>query len=126
MVFLGGNGQAIGSGTGFGNVYTLSFNSLSDDDYGTIVPYYVTYFFVNHGQEIALQLGAHRKMVSYFTAFIAGVGFVTIIGLTDGLGNAWPLTAKRQLAIAPKFDLEWPGGNITAQRTAFQLIWSQS
>lgn len=124
LVLFGGNGMALGSGVGFGNIYTLTNNLTRDDDYGTVVPYYVTYFFVNHGQEAALQLGAHRKMVSYMTAFAYGVGYVTISALIDGLGNAWPLSAKRQLAVAPKFDLEWPGGCATGQRIAFQFIWS--
>ena len=81
-VFFGGNGFTPGVSKGFGNVYTLTgLLCLVDDDYGTVFPYYTTYFFVNHDAELGLKLGAHRKMVTYYTMFISGGGFITVTPL---------------------------------------------
>lgn len=123
-VFFGGNGQTPGAAAGFGNVYTLDRTKLSDDDYGQINGYWTTYFFVNHEAEMALQLGAHRKMLSYLTAFISGVGDVTITPLINNLANPWPLTCVRALTLSPNFDLEWAGGSATGQRIAFKIASS--
>ncbi|MGH9343305.1 MAG: hypothetical protein ACRD19_06035 [Terriglobia bacterium] len=120
-VFFAGNGQTPGVAAGHGNVYTLSAAKLTDDDYGQIGSYWTTYFFVNHEQEMMLQLGAHRKMLAYLMAFVSGVGTVTITPLCDTLGNPWPLTVTRPLAANPTFDMEWAGGSATAQRMAFQI-----
>lgn len=120
-VFFAGNGQAPGAAAGFGNVYTLNAALEADDDYGAIASYYTTYFFVNHEQEQALQLGSHRKTLCYLTAFISGSGDVTITPLINSLTNPWPLTAARTLAASPTADLEWTGGSATGQRMAFKI-----
>lgn len=120
-VFFAGNGETPSAAGGHGNVYTLDAAKLTDDDYGQIDPYYVPYFFVNHEQEMALGLGAHRKMLAYLMAFISGVGTVTITPLCDTLSNAWPLVCSRTLNANPTFDMEWAGGSATAQRMAFKI-----
>jgi hypothetical protein len=120
-VLFCGNGQAPGAANGFGNVYTLDDTKLTDDDYGQIFPYYTTYFFVNHEAEMALQLGAHRKMLAYLTAQVSGVGTVTITPLINTLTNPWRFSCNRTLALDPKFDLEWTGASATGQRMAFKV-----
>ena len=119
-VFFSGTGNA-GGVLGNGNVYTLDATKLTDDDYGQISPYYVTYFFVNHDQEMALQLGGHRKMLAYLAAYVSGFGVVTITPLVNNLQNPWPLTCVRSLVASPNFDLEWAGGSATGQRIAFRV-----
>jgi hypothetical protein len=57
MVFGAGSGDAPGDAAGFGNVYYLDADKLTDDDYGAMSPYYVTYAFVNHEQEQQLGTG---------------------------------------------------------------------
>jgi len=117
-VFLGGS---------FQNVYTLNPAKFTDDDYGLIAPYYTTYFFVNAIQESGLRnekgepLGAYRKILAYLTAFVAGVGNVTITAFPDSLTNPWPLTCTRTLAANPTYDLEWAGGNVIGQRIAIRV-----
>ena len=121
ICFLAGNGQPPGASAGYGNVYALSSAKLTDDDYGLIQPYYTTFFFVSHEAEQALQLGAHRKMLSYFMAQLQGVGQIVITALCNNLSNPWPLVCLRTLTPLPNFDVEWAGGNVQAQRIAFKL-----
>jgi hypothetical protein len=123
-VFFGGNGQQAQLAAGFANVYTLSAIKYTDDDYGQIYPYYTTYFFVTHDLEEALQLGSGQKMLQYFTAFVAGLGTLTITPLINALTNAWALTGTRTLSAAPVNDLEWAGGCATGYRIAFKLASS--
>jgi hypothetical protein len=116
VVFFGGNGQAYGAAAGFGNIYTLNPAKLTDDDYGLIIPYYVTAALPSIDQEQALQLDSARKQVAYLSAMVAGTGNITVSLLCDNLQNPWALTGVRTLALNPKFDLEWSGGSCVAQR----------
>ena len=120
-VFFAGNGQEPGVAASYGNVYTLNPAKLTDDDYGQIYPYYVTFFMPGHDEEQAFQLGGGRKLLAYLQAFISGVGTLTIIPLCDALTNPWSLTGTRALTANPKFDLEWPGGEAQAQRIALKF-----
>ena len=122
VVLFAGNGTAPSTLPSFGNVYTLSAAKLTDDDYGQIRPYYVTYFFPTHDQETAFKLGGGRKLLQYLTAFIAGTGTLTLTFLCDTLANAWPLTVTRALSTAPRFDLECGGGSAQAQRIAVKFV----
>jgi hypothetical protein len=113
MTFGGGNGQTPGAAAGFGNLYYLDPAKLTDDDYGQIFPYYVTYGFVNHEQEQALGIGSHRKLVKKVCAFATGTGYLYFTPLVDSLQNALPWSSSRQLTAntnpgnALGQDLEW-------------------
>lgn len=120
-VFFGGVGQRIGSFTGHGNSYILTPGKYTDDDYGRINSYYVTYFFVNHDAEMALGLSAGMKMVAYVSALITGVGNLLITPLVNSLNNPWPLVCERTLLPDSFFDLEWAGGSVSGQRIAFKI-----
>lgn len=123
-VFFSGNGLAIGSEPGSGQVYTLDPAKLTDDDYGQIYPSYVTYMFIGHDAEVALQLDGGRKLLAYMAIFASGFGQLTITPLCDALSNPWPLTGIRPLSSAPTHDMEWGGGNAQAQRMALQFASS--
>jgi hypothetical protein len=120
VYFAGGNGAAIGTGAGFGNIYWLNDAKYTDDDYGAIDSYYVTYFFVTHDQEQQLQLGSHRKLYSYLALYLSGVGQITITPYRNALWNPAPLLPARTMSWTPELDEEW-GMNVTAQRCAFKL-----
>jgi hypothetical protein len=115
-VFFGGSGLAPGSGVAYSNAYSLDETVLTDNDYGLIVPIYITYAFVGYEQETALQLGAHRKQLAYVSAQVSGVGNITVTVLCNTFSNPWHLNCVRLLALDPKFDLEWGGGSAVAQR----------
>lgn len=144
MLFGSGNGA--NSGTAFGNLYFLNFFKYTDDDYGVINSYYTTYFHWNHEMEQNTpQLGLHRKLYTYLSAFITGVGNIQITPLIDSLTNAWaptstvwdplnrvwavgtipnPLTPY-QLSTDLQHDLEWPL-NVIGDRVAFKIAVSPS
>ena len=131
VVLLGGNGKYPGSAAGYGNVYTLSSSKLTDDDYRAISPSYTTYFFVSREQESQLSyvdakgqrmpLGGGRKMLSYVTAYIAGVGNIVLTYLCNSLTNPWALTTSRSLSTSPTIDLECGGGSAQSNRIAIQF-----
>jgi len=126
--FFAGNGVTPGASTAnaFGNLYVLNPAYLTDDDYGLISPYYTTYFFVSREQEQGLQLGSHRKVVTYLQAFVAGIGNLTISAYPDALSNQWPLQCVRAAIQNPTHDLEWGGGNAQGGRIAFKFTSSPS
>lgn len=115
-VFLGGRP--------YGNAYMLNAAKFVDDDFGVIAWSYTTASFLAHDAEIALQVGSHRKSIQYITAFVSGVGTITITILCDSLTNPWPLTCVRTLSQNPTFDLEYAGGSASAQRFFFQFSGS--
>lgn len=122
LVLCDGNGVTPNGGIpGFGNVYTLDAAKLTDDNFGLISSYYVTFFFPGQEAEQALQLGSARKIAAYLTAFVSGVGQVKITPYPDTLTNPWALTVTRTLAPAPTFDLECAAGNAQGQRIAFKF-----
>jgi hypothetical protein len=115
-----------GGGAGYGNIYSLDPTYLTDDDYGQMFPYYFVYFFIDHDQEQMLQLGSARKLYKHVSAFITGVGLVTITPYVNSLLNPLPSLSLRQLSsdinigTAQPSDLEWVTG-IRGQRVAFQI-----
>ena len=123
-VLFSGNGAAPGTAASYGNVYTLNPAKATDDDYGQMFPYYVTYFAPSHDLEQAMQLGGGRKLLVYVQAFVSGVGVITITPLCDALTNAWTVSGTRTLNPAPIVDLEWAGGNAQAQRIALKFASS--
>jgi hypothetical protein len=119
--FFGGNAQPLGAADGPANVFTLDPAKYIDDYYGAINSRYVTYFFPSRDQEQAMELGSGRKLVSFFTAFAAGVGNLTILPICDAMTNPWSLSGVRALQSQPHHDLEWGGGNALGHRIAFAL-----
>ncbi len=106
---------------GFGNIYILCPNKLTDDDFGQIYSYYVTYFFPSHQLEAVLGLGSQRKMLEYFQYLASGVGQLRTSFLCNALDNVWPLDCVRDLSLDPQFDIEHPGSSATGQRIAFKF-----
>ena len=103
-----------------GNVYYLDPAKYTDDDYGQISSYYTTYFFINHDAEMQLGVGSHRKLYTYLTAFVSGVGQLTVTPYGASLANGWPTSPPITLSQNPTHDLEWPI-NVTAERCAFKF-----
>jgi hypothetical protein len=107
--------QPVFLGAGFANCYTLNPALLTDDDYGQIAPYYMTYGFVNHDQEQAFQLGSGLKVNQWNQAFCSGVGTLAFTPYLDSpsnpmlMYNGQPWTISRGLTSAPKFDIPLPG-----------------
>lgn len=119
-VFFGGNGTAPGAG-GFGNVYTLNSQLLTDDDYGLIEPYYVTYGFPDRDAEQQMQLGGGLKMLTYLQSFFFGVGTMDWSILYNSLANIWRLKGSYPMSTSPLRNAEWAGGQCTAQRFFFKF-----
>ena len=125
-----GNNQQVffasGNGAVSGNLYSLNPANLSDDDFGQIFPYYTTYFFTDHDQEQALQLGADSKLVKQVHSFVTGVGQVIITPIVNSLYNFLPSLSPRILVSdtdASNFladDLEWTT-QIRGDRIAFRI-----
>lgn len=126
-IFLGGGaGVNPGTNTGFGNLYSLDPTKFTDDDYGAMQPYYVTYFLVDNDAELAFQLGSGRHSYQRISAFIAGIGMVSFIPLVNSMNNPMPesspriLSADTNIANALPNELEWTT-SITGQRVAFRI-----
>lgn len=121
-VFFGGNGQSYGAAQGYGNVYTLNASLQVDDDYGQFTPYYTTCFLPDALDEQNPMLGSHRKMLCYLQAFIAWTGQLAIAPLLGSLSNRSNVACLRTASNpTPTYDVEWPGGSVSAQRMAFQI-----
>ena len=128
--FFAGNGSAPNTlAGGFANAYALDPSYYTDDDYGLVAPYYVTYGFPDRDAEQQLQLGGGLKMLTYQQAFFFGVGnmgwsvYCNTLGpafIQNGLGsvqvNPWPLTGTYPMQLSPPRNAEWPGGQAVGQR----------
>lgn len=119
-VFFGGKQ----GGVAFGNAYTLNAAQFTDDDYGGMLPYYVTYAFPDRDQEQQLQLGGGMKMVAYTSTLVSGTGIMTILVVPETLAGTWPLSGTYQMQSVPKFDTEWAGGMCQAQRMFFKFLFA--
>jgi hypothetical protein len=114
-----GDGLIPGVG-GFGNCYWFNPDKYTDDDYGQIVPYYDTYFFINHEAETALQVGVHRKLYNRYAIFISGIGLLTITPYGNSLTNPLPQPPQQLLSTNPTYDMG-DGLNVIAERAAFRI-----
>lgn len=110
-----GNALAPGVGAGFGNVYFLDPTRLTDDDYGRMFPYYISYGFVSHDQEQQFQVGSHRKLYTMISFFATGVGTMQITPYADVLANAYPAGPTITLSTTQTFDWMY-GLNVDASR----------
>lgn len=115
-----GNGVTPGQQPSFGNAYFFDPARLVDDDYGQMVPYWTSYFFVNHDQEQQLQLGGYRKLFTYMALEISGVGQVVVTPLANALANPRQAALPRTLSLTPIDDVEIPL-NVPARRCAFKI-----
>ena len=123
--FVVGSGHGNGTLGPFGNVYTFDLSKLTDDDYGGMLPSYMTYFFINHEQELQLPVGSRRKYYSALSTYITGVGSLILTPHANRVGNIpkqiispalpWILTATQD------DDKEWTGLDIGARRMAVQI-----
>jgi hypothetical protein len=145
FILGGGNGEAPGSGSGYGNVYWLNPNKYTDDDYGIIGNgtgnYYFTYAWWTHDVEQQMQaLGMYRKIYAYAALYVTGVGLVTITPYIGDLSHPWgPVGATYDEALGywvanaeqnplPSYplsstldhDLEW-GLNCVGDRVFFKV-----
>jgi hypothetical protein len=128
-VFFGGNGQTLGAAAGYGNIYTLNPAKLTDDDFGQIYPYYVTYFFVDPERRQQMQLKNGRLLLAYILAQIQPQpgdtnSQITLTYYGDNLANPWPLTTTRILT--PNFwkDRNFGGGMAQGERIAIKIASS--
>lgn len=99
-----------------GNVYTLNPQMYTDDDFGQINPYYVTYGHPDRDTEQQMQLGGGLKMLTYLQSLFAGVGNMNWSILCNTLANPWPLVGIYPMSQNPLRNAEWAAGQATAQR----------
>ena len=133
-VFFAGNGTAPGGSSvgAYGNIYALNPDLLTDDDFGTIIPYYTTYAFPEPNTAQALQIGGGLKMVSYCYGLIAGTGKMTISIYYNLLNKLWTLSgggtgAGQSITVMnpdPNWDTEWGGAQATGKRFWFRFASS--
>jgi hypothetical protein len=125
-VFFGGNGQTLGAAAGFGNIYTLNPSKFTDDDYGQIDPYYVSYFFLDPQTRQALQIKGGRLLLAYVLAQIQPMpgdsnSQVTLTYYGDSLNNPWPLTTTRTMTTPFYGDRNFGGGMAQGERIAIKI-----
>jgi len=125
-VFFGGNGQILGAAAGYGNIYTLDPSKFTDDDFGQIYPYYMTYFFVDPERRQMMQLKGGRLLLAYVLAQIQPQpgdtnSQVTLTYYGDNLANPWPLTTTRLLTPGFYKDRNFGGGMAQGERIAIKI-----
>jgi hypothetical protein len=122
-VVLGGGTPGVGGGSATGRAYQLSDSQLSDN--GAAIPsYYTTHYFPERAVELALNLGAHRKLFSYLTMFVEGAGNLSLTSFTDS--PSAPQSQQPLPLNSPSTkDLELPI-NVLGERVAFQVSTNQA
>jgi len=122
-VVLGGGTPRVGGGGPTGRVYQLSDSQLSDN--GIAIPsYYTTHYFPERAVELALNLGAHRKLFSYLTMFVEGAGNLSLTSFIDS--PSLPQSQQPLPLSSPSTkDLELPI-NVLGERVAFQVSTNQA
>lgn len=122
-VFCAGNGlyPNTSSSGAYGNVYGLDPDLLTDDDYGLVVPYYVTAALPDPDMAQALQIGGGLKMVSYAYGLISGTGTMTLSIRFNLLSKIWPISQSFTMTETPDNDIEWAGAQATGKRFWFRF-----
>lgn len=123
LTLAGGNGQAPGLAPGYGNAYSLNPALKTDEDYGQVFPFYVTYAFLDPEKAQALQLKGGRILMAYLMAYIQGTGQVTMTYYPESLNNMWRLATTRTLNNT-FFDREFGGANCTGNRIFVKIASS--
>jgi hypothetical protein len=122
VMALGGGTPGVSGGGATGKVYQLTATQLSDD--GAAIPcYYTTHYFPERTVEVALGLGAHRKLFSYLTIFVEGAGNLNLTSYTDS-ASAPQAQQPLPLSSPSTKDLELPI-NVLGERVAFQVSTNQ-
>lgn len=114
-----GSGPGGAAGTSFGNFYYLDPLKLTDDDYGTIVPYYTTYPFGTSDQEQQLGLSRH-KLATYLSANLLGTGLASITPYSNVLANQYPELPRYPLTLTQDHDMEWDI-NVDGERIGLRI-----
>lgn len=126
--FCGGNGLTSGSSTtgAYGNIYTLDPSMNVDDDYGVIVPYYVTSALPDPELAQGLGIGGGLKLCSYAYGLISGTGTMTISILFNLLSKVWRINSGTGgspiiMNENPDNDTEFGCGQATGKRFWFKF-----
>jgi hypothetical protein len=124
--FFGGNGQAPGLASGYGNVYTLNPAMTIDDDYGQFFPYYTTYAFIDPERRQQMQLKNGRLLLAFVLAQIQAIAGdtnsqVTLEYYPDNLNNPWPLSTTRTLTANFYKDRNFGGGMAQGDRIFIKI-----
>lgn len=122
-VFSGGNGLYPGTSTSgaYGNVYTLDPALKTDDNYGTIVPYYIGSPLLDSDLAQALGIGNGLKMCCDSYGLISGTGYMTISILFNLLSKVWPRNSSSggtpiTMSETPNNDTEFGSVQATGKR----------
>lgn len=118
MVFGGAAGTGLSSG-GFDNLYSLNSAKYTDDDYGQILSFYTTYFFLPKQMQQQLQM-AGLNLYNYLRMFISGIGNLQMTYFGNSLTNPWPLPPALPLPTTATQDFEL-GLNVQTERMAIEF-----
>lgn len=123
---LGDGDSAVMTFCGAGSVskgatYTLLEGAVSgmDDDYGPFSSSYATYYMLSPEEAQQLKLQPHRKLFTYLTANIAGVGAVVVTPYVEE-NTPWRSSRPVPLKSLNAFDVQVPL-NISADRASFTV-----
>ena len=133
ITFGAGNGLAPGQGVSFDNLYNLDTTNYPpltpsaeiwrahDDDYGRIDSFYTTYFWFPKDVDQNPVLSLYRKLYSYMSLHLTGVGSFTITPFVDSLANVGRTLPAYTLTLAdPGFDIEFHP-NVRGDRVAWSF-----
>ena len=115
-----GNQSKFCIGGPYGNIHYFDPAFYTDDDYGQVASEYYSYFFINHEAEQMLGVGSHRKLYTYLSLFVSGVGQLTVTPYAASLTNPCASLPPITLSLTPGHDLEWPI-NVLSERASFKF-----
>ena len=123
-VVFGGNGTLLNTGIpGTGQAYTLNPAKYTDDDYGRLYPYYVTFMMPGDEMEQAKEIAGFRKLLVYLMAYISApvASMLTVTAYADQLVTPWPNPTIRALQAVPLSDIELAGSSAIGNRIAVKF-----
>jgi hypothetical protein len=127
-----GNSSTPGQVASYGNAYYFddtpnsngapgySYSWGCDDDYGTVLSYWISHFFPSHMEETMFKISNYRKTFPNVTAQVAGIGTMQLTPFIDNLQNPWPLTSPVMLNAIQNYDVDFPLNVVGAERCAFK------
>ncbi len=124
-VFFTGNGTTLNTAVlGYGQCYTLNPAKFTDDNYGQLSPYYVTFMMPGDEMEQAKEIAGYRKLLVYLMAYISVpvVSKLTVTPYADQLTTPWPTVTTRTLSPgAPASDIELAANSAYGNRIAVKF-----